>query len=127
MIQDTASTSTLCALICAREKATGLRINEKGFQSHQKLRVYVSDQGHSSIEKGAKIAGYGRENIVVIPSDDEFRMKPESLANALREDIGRQMTPACVVATVGTTSSTSIDPLEPIAEICSNFQNLAPC
>jgi aromatic-L-amino-acid/L-tryptophan decarboxylase len=122
VIQDTASTSTLCALICAREKATGLRINEKGFQAHQKLRVYVSDQGHSSIEKAAKIAGYGRENIVVIPSNGEFRMKPESLANALREDIGRQLTPACVVATVGTTSSTAIDPLEPIAEICSNFR-----
>ncbi|MFC2171752.1 pyridoxal phosphate-dependent decarboxylase family protein [Acidobacteriota bacterium] len=116
VIQDTASTATLCALITAREKATNFKSNEKGFEAP--LTVYTSEETHSSIEKGVKIAGYGRENLRLIPTDNDFALIPEKLEEAIRRDKEQGMKPACVVATLGTTSSTAIDPLAPIAEIC---------
>jgi aromatic-L-amino-acid decarboxylase len=116
VIQDTASTTTLVSLLTAREKATNFRANREGVQ--EKLRVYVSEEAHSSVEKGAKIAGYGKDNIRRIPADDNFAMIPAKLEDAIVADEKQGMKPACVVATVGTTSSSGIDPLKPIGEIC---------
>ncbi len=116
VIQDTASTATLCALLSAREKATGFASNETGFQPG--LIVYASDQTHSSIEKGVKIAGYGRANLRLIPTDDAYAMIPGRLEEAIAEDKERGLKPACVVATIGTTSSTAVDPLAAVGRIC---------
>jgi len=116
VIQDTASTATLCALLSAREKATGFEVNEKGLTG--KLTVYASDQAHSSVEKGVKIAGYGRANLRSLPTDDAFAMIPGQLDEALAKDEAAGFRPACVVATIGTTSSTAVDPLAEIGGIC---------
>ncbi len=116
VIQDTASTATLVALLSARERATGFEANLKGIQ--KPLVVYASDQTHSSIEKGVKMAGYGWENLRFIPTDESFAMIPEKLEEAIIRDKNSGFLPACVVATVGTTSSTAVDPLKPIGEIC---------
>jgi aromatic-L-amino-acid decarboxylase len=116
VIQDTASTTTLIALLTAREKATGFTTNQEGIQEN--LLIYVSEEAHSSVEKGAKIAGYGKKNIRRIPSDENFAMIPAHLEAAIVEDKKRGLKPTCVVATVGTTSSSGIDPLRPIGEIC---------
>jgi aromatic-L-amino-acid decarboxylase len=117
VIQDTASTATLCALLSAREKATNFESNEKGLRG--RLIVYSSLETHSSIEKGVKIAGIGRENLRLIPVDAEFAMIPEELEDAIIKDKNRGLKPACVVATLGTTSSTGVDPLAAIGKICS--------
>lgn len=119
VIQDTASTSTLCALIAARERASNFRVNRMGFE--RRMTVYTSDQAHSSVEKGVKIAGYGQENLRYIPTDDKFAMIPEALEEKIREDIKKGALPTCVVATLGTTSSGAIDPLRPIGEICARY------
>jgi aromatic-L-amino-acid decarboxylase len=116
VIQDTASTATLCALLTAREKATGYEANVRDLQVP--LTVYASTETHSSVEKGVKIAGYGKENLRVVPADEKFAMVAEALEKAIREDIRAGFRPACVVATVGTTSSGAIDPLVPIGKIC---------
>jgi len=116
-IQDTASTATLCALLSAREKLTHFESNQRGLR--QTLTVYASEETHSSIEKGVKIAGYGTESIRYIPTDDSFAMIPEKLEEAIAQDKKGGLTPACAVATLGTTSSTAMDPLEPIGKICS--------
>jgi aromatic-L-amino-acid/L-tryptophan decarboxylase len=117
VIQDTASTATLCALLAAREKSTGFDINQKGFT--QKLRVYTSSQTHSSIEKGVKIAGFGKENLVYIPTDTHYALDTEALQKAIEDDIRNGFTPCCVVATLGTTSSMAMDPVEEIAKVCA--------
>jgi aromatic-L-amino-acid decarboxylase len=116
VIQDTASTATLCALITAREKATEFRSNQRGLEEN--LIVYASDQTHSSIEKGVKIAGYGRDNLRLIPTDEDYALVPGLLERAVLEDKRAGLKPAVVVATVGTTSSTAIDPLDEIGRIC---------
>ena len=121
VIQDTASTATLVALLTAREKATNFEANQKGLK--KTLVVYASEETHSSIEKGVKIAGYGRENLCYIPTDDSFAMVPSKLEEAVKRDKKRGLKPACVVATLGTTSSTAIDPLAAIGKICSS-QNI---
>jgi aromatic-L-amino-acid decarboxylase len=117
VIQDTASTATLCALLTAREKATNFESNRTGLKKH--LVVYASEEAHSSVEKGVKIAGFGKENLRYIPADEAFAMIPSKLEEAVIEDKKRGFQPACVVATLGTTSSTAVDPLEPIGQICS--------
>lgn len=119
VIQDTASTATLVALLTAREKATGFESNTKGLK--KPLVVYASEETHSSVEKGAKIAGYGKDNIHYIPADDSFAMVPSKLEEAVEKDKAKGLQPACVVATVGTTSSTGVDPLVPIGEICRRY------
>lgn len=119
VIQDTASTATLCALLTAREKITGFRVNDEGFG--ETLRVYASREAHSSVDKGVKIAGYGKKNLVHIPVDDEFAMIPGELERAIENDLKAGLKPACVVATVGTTSSGAVDPLKPIGEICQKY------
>lgn len=116
VIQDTASTANLVALLTAREKATNFCSNQSGLK--EPLLVYVSEEAHSSVEKGAKIAGYGKESICCIPTDEAFAMIPTKLEEAVVEDKKKGLKPACVVATVGTTSSTAIDPLAPIGDIC---------
>ncbi len=116
VIQDTASTATLCALLSAREKATGFEGNESGLG--QPLVVYASEEAHSSVDKGVRIAGFGRKNLRRIPTDDRFALIPEKLDEAIVRDREAGLVPACVVATVGTTSSGAVDPLKEIGGIC---------
>ena len=115
VIQDTASTATLCALLSARERATGFGANEKGLK--KPLTVYASQEAHSSVEKGVKIAGFGRENLRLIPSDDEFAMMPGELEAAILRDESRGFEPCFVAATLGTTSSGGVDSLASIGPI----------
>ena len=115
-IQDTASTATLCALLTAREKATGYESNRSGL--HKPLKVYTSEETHSSIEKGVKIAGFGSNAIAPIATDERFAMVPQKLEERIIADRENGQLPCCVVATIGTTSSTAIDPLEDIGRIC---------
>jgi aromatic-L-amino-acid decarboxylase len=116
VIQDTASTATLCALLSAREKATGFESNETGPRTP--LTVYASEEVHTSVDKGVRIAGFGKDNFRRIPTDERFALVPEKLEEAVVRDKESGFIPACVVATVGTTSSGAIDPLRPIGEIC---------
>ncbi|MFA4926271.1 MAG: pyridoxal-dependent decarboxylase, partial [Candidatus Aminicenantales bacterium] len=120
VIEDTASTATLCALLAARERATGFAINEAGFS--QILRVYASEEAHSSVEKGVKIAGYGRKNLVYIPTDEEYALIPGELERTIKADLKAGFKPAAVVATVGTTSSGAVDPLKAIGELTSEYR-----
>ncbi|HHP7235997.1 MAG TPA: pyridoxal phosphate-dependent decarboxylase family protein [Desulfobacterales bacterium] len=115
-IQDTASTATLCALLSARERATDFESNRRGLQ--HPLTVYASAETHSSIEKAVKIAGYGQQALRLIPTDADYAMRTEALEAAIAEDREVGLQPAAVVATIGTTSSTAIDPLEAIGAIC---------
>ena len=118
VIQDAASTSTLVALICARERASDFALTRGGLQSvTSPLVVYVSPHSHSSVEKAALLAGYGRENIRTIEADAEFAMKPDDLARAIEEDKLAGRIPCAVVATVGTTATTAIDPLGAITQV----------
>ena len=121
VIEDTASTSTLCALLMAREKVTDFEVNESGFPDNRTFTVYCSAETHSSIEKGVKIAGFGRKNLRKISVDEHFAMQPEELEKAIQEDLENGNKPTAVVATIGTTGSTAIDPLEEIGNICSKY------
>jgi len=120
VIQDTASTATLTAILTARERHSEFRVNEKGFMHEDNFRVYCSTETHSSIEKAVKIAGIGRQNLVKIGVDEQFRLDPQLLKLAIEEDQKNGHKPICVVATLGTTGVTAIDPLQEIAEICSS-------
>lgn len=121
VIQDTASTATLTAILTAREKMTGYQINDQGLTSNR-FRIYCSTETHSSIEKAVKIAGLGKKNLEKIKVDENFAMDTLSLENAVKEDIKANLKPLCIVATLGTTGSTAIDPLESIAEIAKKYQ-----
>ena len=116
VIQDTASSSSLCALLAARERATSFHSNESGCDG--KLIAYTSSQAHSSIEKAAKISGIGRANLRLIDVDDKFAMRPDALESQIRRDHDAGRIPFFVSATVGTTSSNAMDPLGPISKIC---------
>ncbi len=118
VIQDTASTSTLLALICARERTTGFGLAKGGLQAEPKaLRVYVSEHSHSSVDKAALLAGFGRDNVLQVAVDKHFALRPEALAAAVEADRAKGLVPCAVVATTGTTTTTAVDPLAPIAEI----------
>jgi aromatic-L-amino-acid decarboxylase len=119
VIQDSASTSTLAAILTAREKATGFRINDEGTVNSPGLRVYCSDQTHSSIEKAVKISGIGRKNLVKIPVRKDFTMDVQKLREAVENDKKAGFMPCCVIATLGTTGTTAIDPLKAIGRICA--------
>lgn len=119
VIQDSASTATLAAIITAREKCTAFTANNEGIGAGRILRVYCSEQAHSSVEKGVRISGIGRKNLVKIPVRDDFSMDPRKLAEAIEKDKKNGYLPCCVIATIGTTGSTAVDPLRPIGEICS--------
>ena len=121
VIQDTASTSTLAALLSAREKAMDYSINDKGFAGAEKMRVYCSTETHSSVEKAVKIVGIGRKNLVKVPTDARYRMDVDLLERAIAEDVASEYKPLCVVATLGTTGCTAVDPLREIAGICSHY------
>ena len=116
VIQDTASSASLCALLAAREHATAYTSNERGCDG--RLVAYASSQAHSSIEKGVKIAGLGRDNLRLIDVDGRFAMRPGALARKIRDDRRAGLVPCFVCASVGTTSSNAIDPVKEIGRIC---------
>lgn len=118
VIQHTASDASLCAVVAARERATGGAANERGAGAAGELVAYASEQAHSSIEKGLKIAGIGRRNLRLVPVDDRFAMRPDALEEAIREDREAGRVPFLVAATVGTTSSLAVDPVPAIGPIC---------
>ncbi len=121
VIQDTASTATLVALITARDEALRGAAPTQGrtdAKSVDELTVYASEEAHSSVTKGARMAGFGPARVRAIPADDVYAMRSGLLAAAIEADRAAGLTPACVVATVGTTSSTGIDPVPAIAAIC---------
>ena len=118
VIQDTASTSTLVAMLCAREQASQFSLARGGLQGEaQPLIVYISGHSHSSVEKAALLAGFGRLNTHMIPVDEKFAMRPDALAEAIRSDREKGLVPCAVAATVGTTATTALDPLEEIGRI----------
>lgn len=121
MFTDTASISSLLAIVAARHAAPGLDARDEGLAGRPgvgRLRLYCSTEAHSSIEKAAIVAGVGRKGVRRIPADDAFRMRPDLLAAAIAEDRASGWAPFCVAATLGTTSSTSVDPVQEIAGIC---------
>ncbi len=120
IIYDTASVSSMHAIAAARE-GVEMRIREEGMSGRNDLpllRVYASEQAHSSIEKGIITLGLGQRSLRKIPTDAEFRMDAKALAAAVEEDKHNDFLPFCVVATVGTTSTSSIDPVREMAPIC---------
>ncbi len=121
VIQDSSSSATLVALLTAREKHSQYAINQKGFDGQLRFRVYTSAQAHSSVDKDVKIAGFGIDNLVKIEVDDAYAMKPEALLWAIEQDVKNGYTPLCVVSTMGTTSSTAIDPIAAIEKICKQY------
>ena len=116
VIQDTASSAALCALLAARERLTGYQSNEAGLKLP--LVAYTSTQAHSSIEKAVKIAGLGRQNLRLVPVDEKFAMRPAALSAQIQADREAGFSPCFVCATVGTTSSNALDPLVEIGRIC---------
>ena len=117
-IEDTASVGNLVALAAAREHATGGQAREKGLAGGPPLRVYASEEAHSSVRKAAMVLGLGTEGVRGIPTDDAFRMRPDALEAALAEDRRAGWKPMAVAATVGTTSTTSVDPVPALAGVC---------
>src|ERR1700674_5636253 len=116
VIQDTASSASLCALLAARERATNFASNRYGGDG--RLVAYTSSQAHSSLEKGVQVAGIGRDNLRLIEVDETFAMRPEALARQIAHDLAAGLVPFFVCATVGTTSSNAIDPVPEIGRIC---------
>jgi aromatic-L-amino-acid/L-tryptophan decarboxylase len=118
VINDTASTSTLVALLCARERASGFSLGGGGLQqADQPLVVYTSAHSHSSVEKAALLAGFGKANVRIVPHEGSNAMRPESLENMVKDDILNGRRPCAVVATTGTTTSTALDPIEKLADV----------
>jgi aromatic-L-amino-acid decarboxylase len=124
LINDTASVSSLCAIAAARE-ALGFRIREEGLAGRPDLphlRLYTSEQAHSSVEKAAIVLGLGQAGVKKIAVDNEFRLRSQDLEDAIKQDLKAGWKPFCVVATVGTTSTTSVDPVPEIARICGRYK-----
>ena len=119
VIHDTASSSVLVALAAAREAVPGIEARRRGLVGQARLRMYASEQTHSSVEKAAILLGIGQEGFRKIPVDDAYRMDPAALARAIAEDRASGWTPFAVVATVGTTATTAIDPVSAVADVCS--------
>ena len=119
VIQDTASTATLCAIISAREKSTNHKANFEGVP--QVLRVYCSSQTHSSIDKAVAIAGIGRNNLVKIKVDEKMSMDPKDLERCIILDLKSGYIPCCVVSAMGTTGTVAIDPIHDISRICMKY------
>jgi aromatic-L-amino-acid decarboxylase len=116
VIQDTASSATLVALLAARERATNWRTNTTGVD--RKLTVYASSQAHSSVEKAVRIAGLGSEQLRLVEVDETYALRPEALAARIAADRAAGHTPCLAVATVGTTSSHALDPVRATGEVC---------
>ncbi len=119
VIQDTASSATLVAIITAREVCTDFQSNEDGVPSN--LRIYCSTETHSSVEKAAGIAGIGRRNVIKIETDAERRLSPEALEVAIKRDIDNGNKPCVVILTLGTTGTMAIDTVDVIAPICKKY------
>ena len=123
VIQDTASTCTLVALMCARERSTGYSLSRGGLQAEkQPLTVYTSAQSHSSVEKAALLAGFGRENLRLVEQDRDFALRADALDAAIARDVAAGLKPCAVVATTGSTASTALDPVEKIAAVAGARQ-----
>lgn len=122
VIQDTASSATLIALLCARERATDHGAARGGLQAEaQPLIVYGSAQSHSSVDKAALLAGFGRDNIRHVATDAAYALRPDALRAAIAADLKAGLKPCAIVATVGTTATTAIDPVAEIASIAQEF------
>jgi aromatic-L-amino-acid/L-tryptophan decarboxylase len=122
VIQDTASSTSMLALMCARERTTNYSLNRGGIQAEAKrLIVYTSSQAHSSIEKAVLLAGFGRENLRSVAVDANFAMIPEALEAAIKHDLELGNLPCAIVASIGTTTSTAIDPLIPLSSIATKY------
>jgi len=118
VIQDTASTCTLVALLCARERATGYSFARGGLQAEEApLVVYTSAHSHSSVDKAALLAGFGRDNVRHIPNDENFALRADALAQAIRDDLAAGRKPCAIVGTTGTTATTALDPIAAMAAI----------
>ena len=118
VIQDTASTSTLVALICARERTSDYALAKGGLQGGgPALTVYVSAHSHSSVEKAALLAGFGRAHVRSIPVDANYALRADALSAAIEADLVRGFKPCAIVGTTGTTTSTAFDPLGALAEL----------
>ncbi len=118
VIQDSASSATLCAVLTARERTTGWRANRDGLGGQSTLTAYCSAEAHSSVAKDVGVAGIGRRNLRSIPVDGDFAMAPAALKRAITEDKAAGRIPALVVATIGSTGVGAVDPLPAIADIC---------
>lgn len=116
VLQDSASSAVLCALLAAREQATQFRSNDAG--TDRRLVAYTSTQAHSSVEKAMGVAGLGRRNLRRIEVDDCFALRPDLLRQRIEQDRAAGLTPFFVSATVGTTSSLAFDPVRAIGELC---------
>lgn len=119
VIQDTASAATLCAILAARERATGWRGNAQGLADQGRFAVYCSAEAHSSVDKAVRIAGLGDGALRKVPADDAFAMRADALADAIAADRAAGARPLCVIATLGTTAAGGVDPLAEIAPICA--------
>jgi aromatic-L-amino-acid decarboxylase len=120
VIHDTASTCTLVALICSRERATDYSLSRGGMQGEkQPLVVYTSAHSHSSVDKAALLAGFGRHNVHVVEHDANYGMSAAALEEAIQRDVAAGLRPCAVVATTGTTTSTALDPVEDLARVAS--------
>ena len=118
VVHDTASTATFCALLCARERASGYSQNGPGLQGDAPpLVVYASDQSHSSIEKGALLSGYGKQYLRLLGTDENHALRVDLLEAAIAEDLAAGRRPCAVVACIGSTGTTAMDPLKEIAAI----------
>ncbi len=118
VIQDTASTTTLLALLCARERTTNYGLAHGGLQAEEKpLIVYVSKYSHSSVDKAALLAGFGRANVRVVDADENFALNVNALEAAITQDLRAGKQPCAVIATTGTTTTTAIDPIDKIAAL----------
>lgn len=123
VIQDTASTANLIALLCARERSTGFSLAGGGLQAEPRpLVVYATAQSHSSVEKAALLAGFGRANVRIVAHDETYAMRPDSLAELIAVDAAAGRLPCAVVATTGTTASTALDPIAAIAEVAEQHR-----
>ncbi len=123
VIQDTASTSTLVALLCARERASHYALARGGLQGTTRpLVVYASAHAHSSVDKAALLAGFGRDNIRLVAHDESYAMHPGSLVELVERDAREGKVPCAIVATTGTTTTTAIDPLAPVADIARSHR-----
>lgn len=118
VIQDSASSAILAAVLTAREKATGWGANAEGLKAQPPLAVYTSEQTHSATEKNVKIAGLGLAGFRKIPVDDAFRLRVDALAAAIETDLAAGIRPACVVASIGGTGVGAVDPLREIGALC---------
>jgi aromatic-L-amino-acid decarboxylase len=120
VIQDTASSCTLVSLLCARERTSDFSLVRAGLQAEESpLVVYVSAHSHSSVEKAALLAGFGRANIHVIPTDERYAMRADAFRQAVHDDLAAGRKPCAVVATCGTTATTAFDPLVAIAAVAA--------